>query len=111
MPTIASAPAKSSAVHKNITSTKLAAHPCPLLLVVLSDSGAPSRTERDNPRMNQITPVAFTIERAVDYSSVSRSTLYAHMKRGELKSFRVGGRRMIYRSAIDSFLANHAEAS
>ena len=53
-----------------------------------------------------ILPVALTVARAVDYSGLSRSRLYDMMRRDELPSFQVGGRRMIYRSAIDAFFHN-----
>ncbi len=50
-------------------------------------------------------PLALTVSDAVAYSRLSRSRLYALIQTGELPSFTVGGRRMIYRAAIDTFFA------
>lgn len=61
--------------------------------------------------MNPIPPIALTIARAVEYSGLSRSRLYDLMKQGAVQSFQVGGRRMIYRSAIDSFFAKLSEVA
>lgn len=52
-----------------------------------------------------ILPLALTVSDAVAYSRLSRSRLYSLIKSGELPSFTVGGRRMIYRAAIDAFFA------
>jgi excisionase family DNA binding protein len=52
-----------------------------------------------------IAPLALTITDAVAYSRLSRSRLYSLIQTGELPSFTVGGRRMIYRAAIDAFFA------
>jgi excisionase family DNA binding protein len=49
-------------------------------------------------------PAAFTVAGAVSYTGISRSKLYELMKEGALSSFQVGGRRMILRTAIDTFL-------
>ncbi len=50
-----------------------------------------------------VQPIAFTIPGAVAYSSLPRSRLYDLIKSKELPSFRVGGRRMIRRDALDAF--------
>lgn len=50
----------------------------------------------------QVQPVAFTVQGAVAYSSLSRSRLYMLMRSKTLPSVRVGGRRMILREALDA---------
>lgn len=57
-----------------------------------------------------IKPVAFTVPDAVSYSGLSRSRLYKLMQEKELPALRVGGRRMILRQELDSFIARCAEA-
>lgn len=54
---------------------------------------------------SRIEPLALTVSDAVSYSRLSRSRLYALIQTGELPSFTVGGRRMIYRAAVDAFFA------
>lgn len=56
-------------------------------------------------------PLAFTIPDAVAYSGLSRSRLYDLIRTGELVSFTVGGRRMVFRTAIDTFFAGLAKAA
>lgn len=58
-----------------------------------------------------IQPVAFPISGAVIYSGLSRSRLYSLIGSGELSSFTVGGRRMIYRAALDAYLAKQSDAA
>lgn len=48
-------------------------------------------------------PVAFTVPDAVAYSGFSRSRIYRLIQSGDLASFRIGGRRMIRRDALDRF--------
>ena len=57
-----------------------------------------------------IKPVAFTVPDAVSYSGLSRSRLYKLMQDREIAALRVGGRRMILRQELDSFIARCAEA-
>jgi excisionase family DNA binding protein len=55
-------------------------------------------------------PLALTVAGASHYSGLSRSRLFALMKDGEIPSVLVGGRRMIFRSAVDGFFAKLLEA-
>lgn len=50
-----------------------------------------------------VEPIAFTIPDATLYSGLSRSRIYRLIKTGDLQAFRVGGRRMIRREALDRF--------
>ena len=59
----------------------------------------------------KIEPLALTVSDAVAYSRLSRSRIYSLIQAGELPSFTVGGRRMIYRAAIDTFFAKLAEVA
>ena len=62
-------------------------------------------------QVTPLQPIAFKLPDAAAYSGLSRSRLYSLMKTGEIGSFQVGGRRMIFRSAIDAFFAKQAEAA
>lgn len=61
--------------------------------------------------ITSIEPLAFSIADAVRYSGLSRSRLYELIRTGELASFTVGGRRMIYRDAVIAFFAKLAKAA
>jgi len=61
--------------------------------------------------ISPVNPLAFTVPDAVAYSGLSRSRLYQLIRSRELASLQVGGRRMIMRSALDSFFAKLTEAS
>ena len=58
-----------------------------------------------------IEPIAFTVADAVAYSGLARSRIYELIGANELASFRVGGRRLILRTALDGFIAKLAEAA
>jgi len=51
-----------------------------------------------------VTPLAFNVRRAVHYTGLSRSKIYEFIADGQLKSFRVGGRRMFWGDDLVSFL-------
>lgn len=55
-------------------------------------------------------PLALTVASASHYSGLSRSRLFALMRDGEIPSVLVGGRRMIFRAAVDGFFAKLSEA-
>ena len=50
-------------------------------------------------------PLALSVNDAARYSGLSRTRLYTYMADGTLQSFLIGGRRMIYRAAIDELFA------
>jgi excisionase family DNA binding protein len=56
-----------------------------------------------------IIPIALKIPEAVAYCGLSRTRLYGLMKSGQLPSFTVGNRRMIYRAHLDDLLAAYAQ--
>jgi excisionase family DNA binding protein len=55
--------------------------------------------------------LAFTVSDAVIYSGLSRSRIYDLLQSNQIASVRVGGRRLIYRQAIDEFFAKLSEAA
>ena len=63
-----------------------------------------------NSQFPSLPPLALTVASASHYSGLSRSRLFALMRDGEIPSVLVGGRRMIFRSAVDSFFAKLSEA-
>ena len=65
----------------------------------------------DGFQVTALQPIAFKLPDAAAYSGLSRTCLYNRIRSGEIQSFRVGGRRMIFRSAIDVFLARQADAA
>ena len=58
-----------------------------------------------------IMPHAFTVYGAAQYSSISRTRIYELVRRNELPSFMLGGRRMFLRSEIDKLLEKAASAT
>lgn len=59
-----------------------------------------------------VQPYALTIDNAARFSGLSRSRIYELMGAGDLKSFKVGNRRMIMLNDIKAFLdqAAHSQA-
>ncbi len=56
--------------------------------------------------MEQTSPAAFTVAQSCARSGLSRSTLYAAMSTGALRSFKVGKRRMIRCEALADWLTD-----
>jgi excisionase family DNA binding protein len=54
---------------------------------------------------------AFSLAEVSGLTGLSVSGLYLLINRGQLKSVRVGGRRLIPREALDELLANREAAS
>ena len=50
--------------------------------------------------------IAYRIDEAVKASGLGRTLLYERIASGELKSVKVGGRRLILRSDLVAFLKN-----
>lgn len=48
---------------------------------------------------------ALTIEDAVAYSAIGRSTLYGLIREGEIRVIKVGRRTIVPRSELDAFIA------
>lgn len=53
-------------------------------------------------------PISMTVEDAVQYTGMARSRIYRLLKSGELTSFKLGGRTMLLRATLDSFILNAA---
>jgi excisionase family DNA binding protein len=51
--------------------------------------------------------LSYRIDEAVKASGLGRTFLYERIASGELKSIKVGGRRLILRSDLIQFLENH----
>jgi excisionase family DNA binding protein len=60
--------------------------------------------------MNEVTPVAHPIPRAVHVTGLSRSLLYELMKRGELAFIKVGRRRLIGHGDLQSLISRYRVA-
>jgi len=58
-----------------------------------------------------VTPVAFTIPDAANYSGLSRSRIYLLIQSDELPSLKIGGRRMIRRDALDALFDTFGKAA
>lgn len=48
--------------------------------------------------------LAYSIKEACQASSLGRTTLYAHIKAGRLKTVKVGGRTLIPRASLEALL-------
>jgi excisionase family DNA binding protein len=63
------------------------------------------------PRHHAIIPsAAFTIEEAADYIRISRASIWRLLKSGALTRVRIGGRTVIRRIDLDSFLERSVAA-
>jgi excisionase family DNA binding protein len=51
-------------------------------------------------------PVAVPVEDASRLLGLGRTTIFAEMRAGRLKSFRVGSRRLVPVSALDEYVAD-----
>lgn len=57
-----------------------------------------------------VQPYALTIDNAARFSGLSRSRIYELMGAGDLKSFKVGNRRMIMLNDMKAFLDKAAHS-
>lgn len=55
--------------------------------------------------------LAYRIEEAVKATGLGRSFLYEAMKSGDLRAFKVGGRRLIGRDDLIAFIDRHRMAA
>lgn len=55
----------------------------------------------------QLPPRWLRIPKAVAYCGIGRSSLYEAMSRGEIRSSRVGGCRLIDRESLDQWVEKH----
>ena len=51
-------------------------------------------------------PLAYRIERAAERLGIGRTTAYAEVASGRLRSFRVGKRRLVPASALAEYIAD-----
>ena len=54
---------------------------------------------------------AMSIGQVVSYAGLSRSTLYRLMQRGELRSLKIGSRRLVRKADIDALLESAVDRS
>ena len=47
-----------------------------------------------------------TVEQAAEYSGIGRTRLYGFLRRNELRSAKIGSRRHVRRTDLDSFMAS-----
>lgn len=58
-----------------------------------------------------VQPLSFGVTDAARYVGMSRTRLYELIGSGDLRSLRVGGRRLILRTDLEAFIARHLEAA
>jgi excisionase family DNA binding protein len=63
-------------------------------------------TDNQTPQSPQ-TPIAVSPDEAARLAGVGRTTLYAALAKGDLKSMKIGTRRLIKVTAIHDWLALH----
>lgn len=56
-------------------------------------------------------PAAFRVEDAAKHVGISRSKLYGLIKNGEIASLLVGGRRLVRRETLETFLLKQEQRS
>jgi hypothetical protein len=57
--------------------------------------------------MEAVSPIAHTVDRAVEVSKISRSRIYEFMKSGVLPYSEVGGRRLILDEDLRALIRRH----
>ena len=55
--------------------------------------------------------LAFDVNEAAGMLSISRRTLYELLRSGELRSIKIGSRRLVRMSDMTEFLQNHEDAA
>jgi excisionase family DNA binding protein len=68
--------------------------------------GAGYNRPSPNPTDPQREPLAVTVPVALEISGLGRTTLYSLIARGEIKSVRVGARRLIDFASLKAFLTS-----
>lgn len=58
-----------------------------------------------------VQPHSFGVSDAARYIGMGRTRLYELIGSGDLRSLRVGGRRLILRTDLEAFIARHLEAA
>lgn len=49
--------------------------------------------------------LSFTVEQAIDATGLNRNAMYRAMTSGEIRSFKVGKRRMVSANALQEFIS------
>lgn len=60
------------------------------------------------PNASELPKLAYSIPEAVRATSISKTTLYAHVASGRLKAVRIGGRTVIPADSLRAFVAGEA---
>lgn len=60
--------------------------------------------------MNDLNKLLLTVPEAAHQLSIGRSRCYELLLRGELRSFKLGRRRLIPKEALEAFVAEQMEA-
>jgi len=64
----------------------------------------------NNTTANPEPAMLFAIHEAADILGIGRTNVYALLKTGKLQSVRIGGRRLIPRTALEQFVADLEKA-
>lgn len=64
-------------------------------------------TDHDNVPTQALQPIAVSLNEAASLAGVGRTTLYAALSAGDLKSIKIGTRRLITVDAIRAWLAQN----
>lgn len=68
-------------------------------------------TNEDPNKKHALSPIAVSPDEAARIAGVGRTTLYAALAKGDLKSIKIGTRRLIKVTAIDDWLTQNEQAS
>ena len=63
-----------------------------------------SQTDPASPSSDQAPPRCYTVEDLMVILNVGRAAVYALLRRGEFRSFRIGGQYRISRKSFDAWL-------
>ncbi len=64
-------------------------------------------TNENQTNPQALSPIAVSTDKAAHLAGLGRTTLYAALAKGDLKSIKIGTRRLIKVTAIHDWLASH----
>lgn len=56
--------------------------------------------------VEEIQPLAYSVDEAADMLGVCRTTIFNEIKSGDLRSFKIGRRRLISEDALEDYIQN-----
>lgn len=71
----------------------------------------PHRDRQEMSTKNQVPRLSFNVDEAVASTGLNRSAFYRAVALGQIKTFKVGRRRMVSETALREFIATQEKAA